>query len=173
MAKVFSIVSELNPKFSVTGVLVAAGAVGTIGAGTPTKSADAYSTNTGAAVPMVDADGTTAQNFFGIAKSNSTDTVAAAGSVDIWMPLPGVVYKGFAKTASLIDTAAELQALFHKAVLFDLTSTDWTVDTNTNAATGADSKVNCVVIIGGDITAGTVNFIYSTKGTYLNYCVSA
>lgn len=173
MNKTFKLLSQLSPEFCTPGVLVAAGGVGTIAAGTPTKSADATNTNTGAVVPMVDGNGTTAQSFFGIAKSTSTDTASVAGSVDLWMPLPGIVYSGFAKTASLANTQAEITALFHKATVFDLTGTDWTVDTNTDAATGADSKVNCVVIVGGNPATSTINFIYSPKGTYLNYCVSA
>jgi len=169
MNKTFKLLSQLSPEFCTPGVIVASGGVGTIAAGTPTKSADAYNANTGAAVPMVDADGTTAQSFMGIAKSTSTDTASAAGSVDLWMPLPGIVYSGFAKTSSTADTQAEINVLFHKAVFFDLTSSNWTVD----AAATVDSKVNCVIIVGGNPATATLNFTYAPKGTYLNYCVSA
>lgn len=169
MAKTFKINSQLSPEFINTGVIVASGGASTIAVGTPAKSADAYNANTGAAVPMVDADGTTAQSFLGIAASTSTDTASAAGSVSLWTPVAGIQYSGFAKSATAVDTAAELAVLFHKAVFFDLTTGDWTVDT---AAT-VDSKVNCVIIVGGNISTGEVYFMYSPKGTYLNYCVSA
>lgn len=169
MAKAFKINSQLSPEFINTGVIVAAGGASTIAVGTPAKSADAYNANTGAAVPMVDGDGTTAQSFFGIAASTSTDTASAAGSVSLYTPVAGIQYSGFAKSTAAVDTAAELAVLFHKAVFFDLTSTDWTVDTGATV----DSKVNCVIIVGGNISTGEVYFMYSPKGTYLNYCVSA
>lgn len=170
MAKVFSIVSELNPKFSVTGVLVAAGGASTIGVGTPTFGADAAADSpwTGAVAIGSDGNGTTSQRFTGIAKSKSTDTASAAGSVDLWMPLPGIVYSGFAKTSSTADTVAEIQALFGKRVVFDLTTGNWTVD-----AAAADAVVNCVVIQGGDSTNATLNFLYRPSGTYLNFTISA
>ncbi len=157
------ILNETDPRFAIPGVLVAAGAVGTIAAATPTKSADAATAATGAVVPMVDGDGTIAQNFTGIAKSDSTDTVAAAGSVTLWLPLPGYVYACKAKTASTADTAAEVQALFRKRVVFDLTSSLWSVD-----AGAADALVNCVTIVGGDYQTQTLWFTYKNAGTMLD-----
>lgn len=156
------ILSETDPRFSVPGVLVASGGVSTILAGTPTKSADAAAAATGAVVPMIDGDGTIAQNFSGIAKSDSTDTAAAAGAVTLWLPLPGYVYACKAKTASTADTAAEVQALFRKRVVFDLTSSLWSVD-----AAAADALVNCVTIIGGDFQTQTLYFTYKNGGTII------
>jgi hypothetical protein len=156
------ILNETDPKFAVSGVLVTSGGVGTIAAGTPSKSADAAASATGAVVPMVDGDGTIAQNFTGIAKSTSTDTAAADGSVTLWLPLPGYVYAAKAKTASTADTAAEVQALFRKRVVFDLTSSTWTVD-----AAAADALVNCVTIVGGDYQTRTLWFTYKNGGTML------
>jgi hypothetical protein len=155
--------NETDPRFAIPGVLVASGAVSTILAGTPTKSADAASAATGAVVPMVDTDGTIAQNFSGIAKSDSTDTVAAAGSVTLWLPLPGLVYACKAKTASDANTAAKVQALFRKSVIFDLTSSLWSVD-----AGATDALVNCVVIVGGDFNTQTLYFVYKSSGTIMN-----
>ncbi len=156
------ILNETDPRFALPGVLVASGAVSTILAGTPTKSADAATAATGAVVPMVDGDGAIGQNFSGIAKSDSTDTVAAAGSVTLWLPLPGYVYACKAKTASTADTAAEVQALFRKRVVFDLTSSLWSVD-----AAAADALINCVTIIGGDYQTQTLYFTYKNGGTIL------
>ncbi len=154
--------SETDPRFALPGVLVAAGGVSTIQAGTPTKSADAATAATGAVVPMVDGDGTIAQNFTGIAKSDSTDTAAAAGSVTLWLPLPGYVYACKAKTASTADTQAEITALFRKRVVFDLTASLWSVD-----AAAADALVNCVTIIGGDYQTQTLYFTYKIGGTMI------
>lgn len=170
MAKVFTIVSELSPKFSTTGNLVASGTAASIGVGVPTEGADAAAASpwTGAVNVMADGEGTTSQRFTGIAKSVSTETASAAGSVDLWMPLPGIIYQGFAKTSSTADTAAEIQALFGKRVVFDLTTGDWTVD-----AAAADAVANCVTIISGDATLATLTFVYRSSGTYLNFTISA
>lgn len=163
------IINETDPRFSVS-ALVAAGGVGTIAAGTPTKGADAAAASpwTGAVVPMVDGDGSTTQRFTGLAKSTSTDTAAAAGSVTLWLPLPGYIYACKAKTASTADTAAEVTALFGKRVVFDLTAALWSID-----AAAADAVANCVTIIGGDYRTQTLWFAYRTSGTMLNLTVSA
>ena len=164
------ILNQASPEFSMSGVLVAAGGAATISRGTPTKAADARNASpwTGAVVPMVDGDGTTAQFFTGIAKSISTDTASAAGSVDLWIPLPGYIYAAKAKTASTFDTAAEVQAAYGKPVFFDLTSTTWSVDVGATT-----DKANCVVIVGGDYQTQTVWFYYRPCGTMLDWAVSA
>ena len=156
------ILNETDPMFSTQPNLVTSGGVATILAGTPTKSADAATAATGAVVPMVDGDGALGQNFTGIAKSDSTDTASANGVVTLWLPLPGYVYACKAKTASTADTAAEVQALFRKRVVFDLTSSTWTVD-----AAAADALINCVTIIGGDYQTQTLYFTYKNGGTIL------
>lgn len=173
MAAVYNniiIQNETDPRFAMPGVLVASGGAGTIVAGTPTKGADAAAASpwTGAVVPMVDGDGTTSHRFTGIAKQTSTDTAAAAGDVTIWLPLPGYVYAAKAKTAANADTAAEVQALFGKRVVFDLTSSFWSVD-----AAAADAVVNCVIIIGGDYQTQTLYFVYKHSGTCLGFSISA
>lgn len=164
------ILTETDPRFSTPQLLVASGGVSTIAAGTPTKGADAAAASpwTGAVVPMVDGDGTTSQRFTGIAKSDSTETASVAGYVINWLPLPGYIYACKAKTASTADTAAEVQALFGKRVVFDLTSTVWYVD-----AAAADAVANCVTIIGGDYQTQTLWFTYATKGTAIGFCISA
>lgn len=156
--------SETDPRFAIPGVLVAAGGVSTIASSTPTKGADATAASpwTGAVVPMVDGDGTTSQRFTGIAKDDSTDTASVAGAVTLWLPLPGYVYAAKAKTASTADTQAEITALFGKRVVFDLTSSLWTVD-----AAAADAAANMVVINGGDYLTQTLYFTYKNTGTIL------
>ena len=168
--KAFTILNQLSPNYATASVLVSAGAVGTIAAGTPTKAGSGVAAATwfGASVPMVDADGTTAQRFTGIAASTSTDTVAADGSVDLYLPYPGILYAGKAKTTSTFDTQAEVTAAFGKGVFFDLTTAVWTVDV---AATAA--QVNCVIITGGDYRTNTVYFNYKASGTFLHSSISA
>jgi hypothetical protein len=154
-----TVISELNPKFAVD-VLVAAAAGPTIEKGTPAKSADAAGAITGAVVPMVDGDGTIAQKFAGIAKSDSTELAATAGVVSLWLPLPGIIYSAACKTTSA-NTAAKLLALFQKHVVFDL-ATVWTID-----AADTDALVSCVTIIGGDYQTNKVYFTYKDAGTIL------
>lgn len=158
------ILNETDPRFSTQPSLVAAGGVATIQAGTPTKGADATAASpwTGAVVPMVDADGTTSQRFTGIAKNTSTDTAAAAGAVTLWLPLPGYVYAAKSKSAASANTAVLVQALFGKRVIFDLTSSLWTVD-----AAAADAAANMLVIVGGDFNTNTLYFTYKYTGTLL------
>lgn len=170
MAKTFSVVGQTVAVSDTTNWLVASGGVATIQPGTPVKGVDAAAASPwlGTVVPMADGDGTTTQRFIGIAKNASTDTAAAAGAVNVINPLPGILYKGFAKTSTTADTAAEVQALQGKRVVFDLTSTDWTVD-----AAAADAVANNIVIAGGDYQTATLYFWYAAKGTWINFCISA
>lgn len=170
MAKTFTIVSQQTPEMASFGN-VASGTAASIAAGTPTKAVDARTTTnwTGAVAIMVDGNGTTAQRFTGLAKGNSTETASAAGTVELWEPFPGIIYSGYAKTSTTADTAAEIAALKGKNVVFDLTSTDWTVD-----AAATDAQANCVVLLGtGNPTLATLNFVYKPTGTYLDSSISA
>lgn len=164
MPKQVSIYDE-NDSIETMKWLVAAGAAATINPGTPTKFSSA-----GAVVPMVDADGTTSQRFTGIAKTTSTDTAATAGVVYTFIPLPGIIYQAPAKTASLANTEALIDALKGQRSIFDLTGTvgpgltgKWTVDT-----AAGDGANNCLTIIGGAYQTSTIYFIYSTRGVFQN-----
>lgn len=157
------ILSETDPRFTLQANVVASGAATTITTGVPTKGADAAAASwTGAVLPMVDGNGTTAQRFTGIAKADSTDTASAAGLVTLWLPLPGLVYAAKAKTGTGADTVAEIQALAYKRVVFDLTGTGgfWSVD-----AAAADALTNCVQIVGGDYQTQVLWFIYMSTGS--------
>lgn len=138
--------------------IVAAGAVGTINAGEPTKSG-----SSGVVAIMADGDGTTSQKFAGISKSDSTDTVAAAGEVYTWLPFPGLIYEAKAKSAAAADTQAEIDALMDKRVVFDLTSSTWTVDT-----AAANAATNGLVIVGGNYQTSTIFFAVSPQCTILD-----
>jgi hypothetical protein len=170
MAKTISVISQQTAEVGSFG-LVASGTTASIAAGVPTKGADAAAASpwTGAVSVMVDGDGSTSQRFTGIAKSNSTETASAAGTVELWEPFPGIIYNGYAKTSSTADTAAKILALKGKRVVFDLTTGDWTVD-----AAAADAKANSVVCLGtGNPTLATLNFVYAAHGTYLDFAISA
>lgn len=157
------ILNETDPRFSTQPTIVASGGVATIQSGTPTKGTDATAASwTGAVLPMVDGDGTTSQRFTGICKTTSNDTASAAGTCVLWLPLPGYVYAAKAKTASTANTAALVNGLFGKRVVFDLTSSLWSVD-----AAAADAAANMLVIIGGDYNTQTLYFIYKNSGTLI------
>ncbi len=138
--------------------IVASGGAATINAGEPTKQG-----TSGAVAIMVDGDGTTSQQFTGIAKSVSTDTASAAGIVQVWIPFPGIVYAARAKSATAADTAAEISALQGKRVVFDLTAGAWTIDTG-----AADATANGVSIIGGEYQTSKIWFIMRTAVSIFN-----
>lgn len=144
--------------------LVASGTTASISSGSPTKCVTADGSVAGVVVDMVDGDGlVTGERFTGLAKDTSTETSGAAGVVNTWAPVADLVYRGTAKSATAANTQAKIDALMGKKVLFDLTSSVWTVDT---AAT--DALVNCVVIVGGQPLTNEVLFVYSSKGTIFN-----
>lgn len=157
--------SQIPPEFSVK-YLVASGTVGSIAAGTPTVSVLASGTATGVVKLAQDGAGVisgTAANdarFTGICKTDSTEVAATAGEVWAWMPLPGVVYSAKAKTSTTADTQAEIDALVSKQVVFDLTSTVWTVD-----AAATDAAANALVIIGGDYQSKELFFVIKPTWT--------
>lgn len=149
---------------------VPSGVATSINSGEPTKARDAAAASPylGTVGIMVDGDGSTAQRFTGISKSQSTDTVGAAGEVYLMLPLPGLIYSAKAKTVTNANTAALIDALRGKRVVFDLTGTSWTIDTAAN-----DAVANCVVITGGDYQTQEISFVYAPHGTWLDFAISA
>ena len=88
-------------------------------------------------------------NFLGIAAKASTHTASVAGRVNVSVIYPSITEVwGAAKSAAAIDTDAELLAILFDAVLFDLTSTVYTID---SAAAGNTSGLT---IIDGNIATG-------------------
>lgn len=139
---------------------VASGAVSSIKAGEPVIMTT-IGTSQYAAL-AADADPTIGTDYLlGIAASTSTDTVAAAGTVDVYLPLPGVVYRAKAKSAAAADTDTEIKALANKRTIFDLTSSVWTIDT-----AAADGATNGLILTGtGDASKSEVDFMISVRAT--------
>jgi len=104
--------------------------------------------------------GTTTQ-VIGIAATTSTNTAAAAGKVKVYIPIPGVIYECAATTKANIDTQAELDALANDCVLFDLTSTTFTVDENAGHA-----STSGIQIVGGDPAKGVIYFTIRPAATF-------
>lgn len=130
--------------------LVASGTTASIDRGTPTKKS-----TTNVAI-MADGNGTTSEVFTGFAKDASTETSGAAGATNVWLPIPGVEYRGAAKSAAAADTQAEIDALIGKRVVFDLTTTVWSVDT-----AASDATTNGLYITGGNPVDSTITFLIS------------
>jgi len=121
----------------------------------------------GYVIPLADGDGVigTTTSIVGLAAADSNHTAAADGSIEVYIPTPGIVYRGGVKTAASTDTAAELLGKINDRVVIDLTSTTYTIDN-----TAADGATNAFVIIGGDVSnaaAPTVDFILRDDATHL------
>lgn len=164
MRHVFSIYRAPADLFS-TIAAVASGTISSIQPGVPTIPAGATGSVTGTVKVAADGDPSTVgtstnTHFSGLAKSESNETAAVAGTVTLWAPMPGILYAGKAKSASAVDTQAEITALLNKRVVLDLTGNDWTVDT---AAT--DAITNGVIIYGGEPESNLVYFAISPNVT--------
>lgn len=88
---------------------------------------------------------TSSPTFIGITASDGTHTSAAAGTVEVFDPLPGQVYMCAASTPGNIDTQAKYDALVGERICFDLSSGVFTADENDSQATGG------LVIVDSDI----------------------
>lgn len=102
--------------------------------------------------------------FIGIAASAATHTASADGTVEVYLPLPGVVFRGRAKTVTLADTQSEVNALQNKRTIFDLTSSSFTIDT-----AAADGATNGLMIVGGDPNGSFIDFMVSIRATQLGF----
>lgn len=118
--------------------------------------------------PLVDGDHTigTDTAIVGLAASTATHTSTADGYVDVYMPLPGVIYEGYATTAANVDTDSELNALLGDRVTIDVAGTtatdDWTVDED-----AGEAQTNAFQLVGGDSSKQTLKFIIRSGATYL------
>lgn len=93
-----------------------------------TYSSGAASANTAVVLtdgkPVIGTD-----NFGGIAAKAGTHTASAAGVVSITRPIPDFTELwAKAKSTAAVDTAAELLGILGDLVLFDLTSSVYTID---------------------------------------------
>jgi hypothetical protein len=119
-------------------------------------------------IPLADAEpvaGTTS-TFIGIAATDSTHTASADGSIEVYMPLPGVVYECLATTASTADTEAEILALAGKQVKFDLISSEYTVN-----AAEATALTAGLIIVGGDPLKSSLKFVVLNRCTIFGVTV--
>lgn len=136
--------------------VVALGAANTIHSGEPLVKGEATATSTGAVLVVADGDNlpTSTHQYAGLAKSESTDTVAAAGVVTAWAPLPGIIYSGKAKLSTDANTAAKINAMKDKRTVFDKTASLITVD-----AGATDTATSGIAIVGGDFRTQEILFV--------------
>lgn len=115
-------------------------------------------------IGLVDGDHTigTDTSIVGVAASASTHTASADGVVDVYIPLPGVVYSMKAETAASVDTEAEILALVGDRKTISLTGTTYTMN-----EAAADAAANAFVIVGGDPVEETLEFIIRANATIL------
>lgn len=106
-------------------------------------------------IALVDADLTrgTDSQFVGLAASTSTHTASVNGVVDVYMPLPGIVYEAKAKTGASVDTQAKIDALVGDRKIIDVTTGVHTVD-----EAAADAVGSALTIVGGDPVKKTLYF---------------
>lgn len=112
-----------------------------------------YATHMATAEPEIGTDIT-----IGIAASDSTETSTAEGTVEVYLPLPGVIYRCNAHTSSNLD-----DGIVFDCVTFDLTGTTYTINENE----GSDENVHGLRIVDYDATNGTVDFTINPRGTIL------
>ena len=118
------------------------------------------------AAVMTDAKPVIGTDFWcGLAKSAGTHTSAADGTVEVYLPLPGVVYRGKAKSSTAADTDAEILALANKRTIIDLTASTYTIDT-----AAADGATNGLILTGtGNSANNSVDFMVSVRATQLGF----
>lgn len=106
-------------------------------------------------IALVDGDLTrgTDSQFVGLAASAGTHTASADGVVDVYMPLPGIVYEAKAKTAASVDAASEIAAMVGDRKVIDVTGGVHTVD-----EAQADAVANALTIVGGNPVTKTLYF---------------
>ncbi len=95
---------------------------------------------------------------FGIAASDDTATTTVDGTVKVYAPLPGIIYKCKATTPANLATG-----VVYDCVTFDLTGTTYTVDEDE----GSDEKVHGLRIVDYDAVTGDVFF--EIKGCVTRY----
>lgn len=132
--------------------VVAAGTPITIKAGEPAKQNATADENV---ILLADADLTIAtdQPMTGVAATDSTETAAAAGYSDQYVPLPDIKWELKGKVAAALDTQSEIDAFIGTLLLIDLTSSTFTLDTAAGTASTA-----AFLIVGGDPNRSTLHF---------------
>lgn len=111
--------------------------------------------------PSVNGDATigTDTDIVGLAAKDSSHTSTADGTIEVYAPLPGLVYRGYATTAG--NVAATLEGDRITITVSATTSAgDWTINED-----AGDSDANAFQIYGVDTDKDTIDFILRLSGT--------
>jgi len=99
--------------------------------------------------------------MLGLAANDSTATASADGVIDVYMPLPGIIYRAYAHTGA--NVAATIVG---DRVDLDISATtdagNWTINED-----AGDTLTNAFCIVGVDTDNDTVDFIIRSGATYL------
>lgn len=101
--------------------------------------------------------------IMGIAASEDDATTTANGTVEVYLPLPGLIYRCAATTSGNLA-----EGVRYDTVAFDLTTSTYTVDENE----GTDENVHGLRIVDMDTGAGTVDFMFKEGVTMLGNLVA-
>lgn len=139
--------------------VVAAGTPPTIRAGEPAKQNAAGDENV---ILLVDADLTigTDQPMAGVAVVDSNEVSGTAGYVDVHTPCMNLLYEILALTASAADAQSEIDGFIGSAMVIDLTSSAFRMDT-----AAGNAAANAFIITGGDIGISSVWFRIRSDAT--------
>jgi hypothetical protein len=98
--------------------------------------------------------------FVGVAAAAGTHTSTADGYVDVYLDLPGIIWKAKAKTSTLADTQAEIDSSMMYLVTLDLTGTTYTLDT------GSVANTNGLMVVGGDPSTSEIFFVTRDRARF-------
>lgn len=116
--------------------------------------------------PSVTGDHTIATDIkiFGLAATDSTHTAALDGYIDVYMPLPGIIYEAYAVTAANVNTQAEIDLLVGDRVDLTVSATTSAGDWSINEDLG-DTVAQAFQIVGGNPDKSTIKFIIRNAAT--------
>ena len=118
------------------------------------------------AVRLLDADLTigTDQPFLGLGAKDATETATADGVVEMYIPLPGLLYEIIALTATAADTRAEIDTMRGDYQVIDVASTavDAAITLDTAIGSGAN---NAFLVIDGDPSRSALWVMVRADGT--------
>jgi hypothetical protein len=130
---------------------VASGAANSLHAGDAVKKNGNYVVRIATGDPEIGTD-----EGFGICVSESTDTAAADGNVNVMYPIAGkTIMRCKATDSTGLNTAAKLLGLQGDCITLDLTSTTITIDEDE----GDDPNVHGLKVVGGSVANGTLDFV--------------
>lgn len=116
-------------------------------------------------VAVADADGTVRNMYFvGIAAKASSQTSSADGTVEVYLHQSGTLYAAKTKTANAANTDAKIAAKTLYRLVFDLTSSTYTIDD-----TATDAQGNALLVISGNASTNELIFTVDDQATWLGW----